>query len=146
MLPKSEGLLRFFLKPWILKIMKNFLLSLVHTIYNTKQIDSTNKIYVTQKWPKNVFFKFSTWFQRLIFTKFQFSRFDASWESMGCHESAQGDTTLIRCTCETNYCNAENAQWMQKKVVSSDASKFGIHLSKTIQFLPIFILVIYGHL
>ena len=43
-------------------------------------------------------------------------RFDEEWESMGCHESTQGATKLIRCTCETDLCNAESADWMQQKV------------------------------
>ena len=47
-----------------------------------------------------------------------FYRFDATWESMGCHESSQGATKLVRCTCETDHCNAESADWMQNKVTT----------------------------
>ena len=48
-----------------------------------------------------------------VFTNY---RFDATWESMGCHESSQGTTKLIRCTCEKDLCNAESADWMTQKV------------------------------
>ena len=37
---------------------------------------------------------------------------------MGCHESSQGATKLVRCTCETDHCNAESADWMQNKVTT----------------------------
>lgn len=50
------------------------------------------------------------------------SWFDEEWESMGCHESTQGSTKLIRCTCETDLCNAESADWMQQKQISSSSS------------------------
>ena len=33
-------------------------------------------------------------------------RFDSTWEAIGCHTSENGDTTLIRCTCEKDLCNA----------------------------------------
>jgi len=50
------------------------------------------------------------------------SWFDATWESMGCHESSQGATKLVRCTCETDHCNSESADWMQNKQVSGSSS------------------------
>jgi len=31
---------------------------------------------------------------------------DSTWESFGCHESERDGTTLIRCTCESDLCNA----------------------------------------
>lgn len=34
------------------------------------------------------------------------SWFDSTWESIGCHESEKGGTKLIRCTCESDLCNA----------------------------------------
>ena len=33
-------------------------------------------------------------------------RVDSTWESFGCHESERDGTTLIRCTCESDLCNA----------------------------------------
>lgn len=49
------------------------------------------------------------------------SWFDATWESMGCHESSQGATKLIRCTCEKDLCNAESAEWMTQKQTSASS-------------------------
>ena len=39
-------------------------------------------------------------------TKCTYFRFDSTWEAIGCHTSENGDTTLIRCTCEKDLCNA----------------------------------------
>ena len=33
-----------------------------------------------------------------------------------------GTTKLVRCTCETDHCNAESADWMQKQQVSSSSA------------------------
>ena len=41
--------------------------------------------------------------QKIFITYF---RFDSTWEAIGCHTSENGDTTLIRCTCEKDLCNA----------------------------------------
>ena len=43
---------------------------------------------------------------------FNYYRFDNSWESIGCHESINGKEKIMRCTCESDYCNAPPADWM----------------------------------
>lgn len=40
------------------------------------------------------------------------SWFDNSWESIGCHISENGKEQIMRCTCESDYCNAPPADWM----------------------------------
>lgn len=53
-----------------------------------------------------------------IFCVPPYFRFDASWEAMGCHTSVNGDTKLVRCTCELDFCNAPITDKSHYKTIS----------------------------